>query len=65
MCNADGLITSYNTGYPGSTHDAFIWSDCAFRTRFEAGEFGENYLLGKCLDNHVVEPDREVILGLR
>ncbi|XP_047468574.1 putative nuclease HARBI1 [Penaeus chinensis] len=46
VCNADGLITSYNTRYPGSTHDAFIWSNCALRTRFETGEFGENYLLG-------------------
>ncbi|XP_047502420.1 putative nuclease HARBI1 [Penaeus chinensis] len=45
VCNADGLIISYNTRYPGSNPDAFIYDNCALRTRFEAGEFGENYLL--------------------
>ncbi|XP_037779427.1 uncharacterized protein LOC119575968 [Penaeus monodon] len=35
VCNADGLITSYNTKYLGSTRDAFIWSNCTLRTRFE------------------------------
>ncbi|XP_063600699.1 putative nuclease HARBI1 [Penaeus indicus] len=42
VCNADGLIISYNTRYPGSTHDAFIWSNCALR---DSGYPLEPYLL--------------------
>ncbi|XP_042210294.1 putative nuclease HARBI1 [Homarus americanus] len=46
VCNADGLITNYSTKYPGCKHDAFIWANCLLRRRFEAGDFGDNYLIG-------------------
>lgn len=44
---ADNKIINYSAKFPGSTHDSFIWTNCALRRRFTRGEFGHSYLLGK------------------
>ena len=36
-------------GYPGSTHDAFIWRNSDLRRRFHNDEFGDGVLLGELL----------------
>ncbi|KAK3896195.1 hypothetical protein Pcinc_000117 [Petrolisthes cinctipes] len=32
--------------YPGSTHDSFIWNNCALRAKFAEGDFLDCHLLG-------------------
>lgn len=46
VCDSETMIRNFSAKYPGSTHDSFIWRNCTLRNRFEAGEFGQSYLLG-------------------
>lgn len=32
---------------PGATHDAYVWSHCDLKPRFDSGEFGDYLLVGK------------------
>lgn len=50
ICDANMLITNVNALYPGSTNDAFIWSNSNIQNLMERlHENGHNtfYLLGK------------------
>ncbi|KAG0710936.1 putative nuclease HARBI1 [Chionoecetes opilio] len=59
VCDAAKLIISFCARFPGSTHDSFIWNNCALRQRFDRGDFG-NYLLlgdtGYALESFLMTP---------
>ena len=45
ICDHRKVFTYIVARWPGSTHDAFIWSNCALNTQFENGEV-DGHLLG-------------------
>lgn len=47
VCDHNYIIQDVVARWPGSTHDSFIWRNSSIKTRFETGEFGNAWLLGK------------------
>ncbi|XP_050707668.1 putative nuclease HARBI1 [Eriocheir sinensis] len=59
VCDADGVILSYCSRFPGSTHDAFVWANSELKQRFQEGEFGDFLLVGDSgypLEPHLMVP---------
>lgn len=47
VTDAKMKILSYCARFPGSVHDAYIWSQSGLRQQFVNGQFGDSVLLGK------------------
>ena len=45
ICDHRKVFTNIVSRWPGSAHDAFIWSNCALNTQFENGEV-DGHLVG-------------------
>nr|CAI5842218.1 unnamed protein product [Callosobruchus analis] len=48
VCDRNLKINNIVARWPGSAHNATIFNHSRLRTRFEAGEFGNSVMLGKC-----------------
>ena len=46
ISDANGKFLDIVSKWPGSTHDAFMWSNCSLKDMFEQKEIGEGWLLG-------------------
>jgi hypothetical protein len=47
VCGPDNRFTDAVVKWPGSTHDSYMWNNCALKSKFEDGDFGESWLIGK------------------
>ncbi|KAI4468079.1 hypothetical protein MML48_2g00013046 [Holotrichia oblita] len=59
IANADMIFTDIVARWPGSVHDSTIFNNTAIKTRFEEGEFTNNFLLGDSgypLRNYLLTP---------
>ena len=45
-CDSDLIFLDVNSGYPGSSHDAFLIRQCAIYPEFEHGEYGDYIVMG-------------------
>lgn len=46
ICDAKMRFTNVVVLWPGSTHDSFVWEQCAIKNQFLNGEHGDGYLIG-------------------
>lgn len=46
ICGPDYRFFDVVAKWPGSTHDSFIYTNCAARQRLNRGDFGDGWLLG-------------------
>ena len=46
VCTSDLKFTSIVSSWPGSTHDAFIWSNCELNRKLQRGAANDGFLLG-------------------
>ena len=46
VCDAELKFLNIIAKWPGSTHDSFIWSNCALKEMFEDGTISDGWLLG-------------------
>ncbi|KAK5639733.1 hypothetical protein RI129_010544 [Pyrocoelia pectoralis] len=46
VCDSELIIRNIVARWPGSAHDSTIFNNSRLRTRFEAGEFGNGFILG-------------------
>ena len=59
VCGPNKEFLDIVAKWPGSTHDAFIWSNSQLSTRFVDGEYGSGWLLGDSgypLKSHLLTP---------
>ena len=46
VCDAELKFLNIIAKWPGSTHDSFIWNNCALKEMFEDGTISDGWLLG-------------------
>ena len=46
VCNAKLIFTNVVVQYAATTHDSYIWTNCALCQQFENGQYGDSWLLG-------------------